>query len=230
MKIDYTWWNCQFSPPHFALRRQKPVIQTDNWQVGNETVIIIIAPPAVNWISFTSLNSPYKPKHSHLSCAWKTRRSMMLQTELCQWSFVFQFLCMHACAHLSYFTSSTFTSPQDFLDNLSASAATSQAAQDRKWHHHGFETLSFWQSSVPPSSSPGHSLHLRTSQPWPAFPASFGEYSFCFVRVVAGGAAELSGPATLREEEEHRGNTTAGSMCAQKDESLLESYRLHLPR
>lgn len=45
---------------------------------------------------------------------------------------------------------------------------------------------------VPPSHSPGHSLrlHLKTSQPWPSFPASFAENSFCFVQMVAGGGGK----------------------------------------
>lgn len=79
---------------------------------------------------------------------------------------------------------------------------------------------------VPSPRSPGHSLclHLKASQPWLPFPASFAEYSFCFVQVVAGwSGGELSGPAILRKEGAYQGNTIMWSICAQKDGSLLES-------
>lgn len=87
----------------------------------------------------------------------------------------------------------------------------------------------FFKRVLVPSSFSGHSLYLHhwSSQPWLLFPASFAEYSFCFVQVVAGGGG---GAVRFSERKEHiRGNTITGSICTQKDGSLW-SPQLHLPR
>lgn len=64
---------------------------------------------------------------------------------------------------------------------------------------------SHFERLLVPSRSPGHSLclHLKTSQPWPPFPASFAEYSFCFVQVVAGGG----GGAVVRSSYSQKGRS-----------------------
>lgn len=77
--------------------------------------------------------------------------------------------------------------PLSFSNNITGrSARPAQQEVRSSWL---WNSLILKRLLVPPSRSRGHSLrlHLRTSQPWPPFPASFAKYSFCFVQVVAGG-------------------------------------------
>lgn len=142
---------------------------------------------------------------------------------------VFTYACMHFCVCVRFcfhhiidlsFPWGGFR-PLSFSDNITG-RSTRPARQEVR-------SSRLWKSLIlkKASRSRGHSLrlHLRTSQPWPPFPASFAEYSFCFVQVVAGG-----GGGVVRSSYSQRGrsahgleNTITGSICAQKDGSLSES-------
>lgn len=72
---------------------------------------------------------------------------------------------------------------------------------------------------LPSSCSCGHSLclHLKSSQPWPPLPASFAEYSFCFVQVVAGG-----GGGAVRSNDSQKGESMLGKYYHKEHMRLKE--------
>ncbi|KAI4820626.1 hypothetical protein KUCAC02_028598, partial [Chaenocephalus aceratus] len=76
--------------------------------------------------------------------------------------------------------------PLSFSNNITGHSARAPAGSEIIM---AVKQSRFQRLRVPASRFPGHRLrlHLRSSQPWPTFPASFAEYSFCSVQVVAGG-------------------------------------------
>ncbi|KAF3851119.1 hypothetical protein F7725_012891 [Dissostichus mawsoni] len=126
--------------------------------------------------------------------------------------------------------------PLSFSNNITGCSARAPAGSEIIM---AVKQSRFQRLRVPASRFPGHSLrlHLRSSQPWPTFPASFAEYSFCSVQVVAGkhgacqttvslswGSPRLDGPHALGRMGLNRSRAKRGhhtSMTAKKEHSRM---------
>lgn len=116
--------------------------------------------------------------------------------------------------------------PLSFSNNITGRSTRPAHQEGRSWWL--WNSLILKRLQVPSPRPPGHSLclHLRTSQPLPPFPASFAEYSFCFVQVVAAG-----GGGVVRSSYFQNGRSIPGKyISTQKDGSLFLRPRLHLQR
>lgn len=155
-----------------------------------------------------------------------------------------QWWMCHVCISLSVYISSFITSasqhrpavpsgascrPLSFSNNITGHSARAPAGSEIIM---AVKQSRFQRLRVPASRFPGHRLrlHLRSSQPWPTFPASFAEYSFCSVQVVAGGGGwVVRSSYALRGRSVQREILSRGAN-ALKRMDVFRSPILHLQR
>lgn len=128
------------------------------------------------------------------------------------------YLCVSACM---YFISSslqllpTVIIQTDLPTIATASGVIPQDLLIRKCDHRGCKIVQFRLFPHPHSS--GLSIHHPTTQAWPPFTASFAEYSFSFVRVVAGGWGWVGGGAGfIRSDYSQTGRNIYGEILPQR--------------
>ena len=162
-------------------------------------------------INLTGLLATRKQTHTHTHTVWEwfNNGGWLMRLNVFNIFYVLSPYCghVHACTHFCVCVYFLFHYLRITAQNFSSSGGFRPASQPQQQYHRslhktcpvpseqwdhddGCEIVPFGEGFRFLLSRPsGHSLclHLRTSQPLPPLPASFAEYSFCFVQVVAGG-------------------------------------------